>query len=180
MEKGIKGCLLPALIVFVIFFIAAVIFTTNYDSNETEYQTVKGITPMMITPLLGNMERQFGYEMREEETVTGANRYYFEKNNDRIELTLKYELADKIGLGLLVLKCYYPQDSSLSNAAKYLAMEIVSLPYHGSKPDSAIQWMKASFNEERAEFSAGNGEFIWSNTIIGDHGKKLALRGIKK
>lgn len=180
MNKATEGCLLPAAIVFVIFFMAAIIFNANYDSNQTEYKTIKGITPMMITPLTGTLERQFGYDMSERETVTGATIYTFTKGVDKIELTTKYEMATEIGLGLLILKNYYPEDGSISDAAKYLATEIVSLPYQGSKPDSARQWMETRFTKVRGTFSAGDGEFRWSDISVGENGKKLSLRGVQK
>lgn len=164
--------------VFLTFWIAAIIYSVSYDSNDTEYNTVYGIRPMDIQPMLSTVQMEFNYEMVEEETVTGANVYQFYKDDDHIKLTIKYEYSNDIGMRLLVLENLHHPDSSMSAATLFLAKEIVTLNYDDAQPDSALNWLEKSITKIQPNFVAGNGMFYMNN--LTDGGTKLVLTGSKK
>lgn len=174
-DKVTSGWCLPIVLVFVIFFVAAVIFTFNYDSNDTAYHTIYGVTPFDIGDIIHDTERNFGYDIKESETVTGAYIYVLEKENDQITFTIKYESAVDIGVGLAILENAHHPDSTMSDAALYFAERLVTLSYEDAQPDSALIWFKNNLSNEWSSFQSGKGEY--NLTKLSEGGTKLRLGG---
>lgn len=140
-----------SLIICVIIFVTCGNKTSNFDAITTESNFISGLSPVDVYL---NMEKQ-GFSVDSDFSEYG-NSWICKKDVDGINFTVDMYSSNKNNVENVRATAMIDVVKKDITATQQFFSYIASLPYEGSEPHKAQQWIIDNFNNDKSAITIGN------------------------